>query len=714
MRRSRLSFAALGLAAERSADPADAGRVEASGSSPRGRGFAGGRPRGAVGRGYHAALGLALCIGCAAAALGQPAAPVVPQPGQRLAADASLATPSGATFTVPSGWSIASGSTGMVLTSPEADSHLALLDVQGRDAAAALAAGWAAYRPDDHRPLRIAMPQVPHSGWEERHIYIYETSPNEKLVVYAMAWRAGEHWLVVIVDAARATFEKRNAAFSLTIGSLRPKGYRREMFSERKARPLDAERIALLREFVESIIQQFAIPGVGLSLIDKGKVVFEGGFGVKALGKPDPVDADTLFLAASNTKAMTTLLLALLVDDHKLRWDEPVTEVYPHFRLGDAEITRQVLIKHLVCACTGLPRQDFEWLFNYATATPASSLASLAAMQPTSRFGEVYQYSNVMAAAAGYVAAAVISPDRELGAAYDEAMQSKVFLPLAMTRTTFDFAKATSGNFASAHGDDADGKTILARMDNNYSVVALRPAGGMWTSAHDLANFLQMELALGVLPDGTRFLSKDSLLERRKEQVSMGEDTTYGMGFVVDTQYGIPVIRHGGSLFGYKSDMIFLPDHGVGAVVLTNSDTGSYLAGLLRRRLLEVLFDGKAEAVEQAKVALLQRRASIAKSRERLVIPADATEAGKLAAHYVSPSLGGLRVRSEGGATIFDFANWHSAVASRKNDDGSVSFISIDPTIGGFTFVVGARDGKRALIIRDAQHEYAFIESALP
>jgi CubicO group peptidase (beta-lactamase class C family) len=367
-----------------------------------------------------------------------------------------------------------------------------------------------------------------------------------------------------------------------------------------------------------------------------------------------------------------------------------------------------------VCACTGLPRQDFEWLFNYAAATPASSLASLAAMQPTSRFGEVYQYSNVMAAAAGYVAAAVISPDQELGAAYDEAMQRKVFLPLGMTHTTFDFARATGGNFASPHGDDADGKTMLARMDNNYSVVALRPAGGMWTSAHDLANFLEMELALGVLPDGTRLLSKDSLLERRKGQVSVSEDTTYGMGFVVDTQYGIPVVHHGGSLFGYKSDMIFLPDHGIGAVVLTNSDTGSYLAGLLRRRLLEVLFDGKAESVEQAKAALLQRRASIAKNRERLVIPADATEAGKLAAHYVSPSLGALRVRSEGGATIFDFANWHSAVASRKNDDGSVSFLSIDPTIGGFTFVVGARDGKRALIIRDAQHEYAFIESALP
>src|SRR6516162_9829839 len=109
MRRSRLSFAALVLTAGRPADP-DARRVEASVSSPRSGEFAGGRPRGAVGRGagYRAALGLALCFGCAAAALGQPAAPAVPLPGERLAADALLATPSGATFTAPSGWSIAS------------------------------------------------------------------------------------------------------------------------------------------------------------------------------------------------------------------------------------------------------------------------------------------------------------------------------------------------------------------------------------------------------------------------------------------------------------------------------------------------------------------------------------------------------------------------------------------------------------------------------
>jgi len=654
---------------------------------------------------FFSTLGLVLAIGFA------DHAPLA-RAAEALGADTQLRTTDGATFTAPSGWSVSAAANKTVLEPPEGDSHLALLDVRAADADAAVAAGWAGYRAEAHRPLRVATPQAPYNGWEERRLYSYETSPNEKAVVYALAWRAGQDWSVVIVEAALATFEKRNAAFSLVIGSLRPKGYQRELFTDRKAHPLDAERIAVLTEFARNVMQQFDIPGVGLSLIDGGKVVFEGGLGVKTLGRPDPVDADTLFLAASNTKAMTTLLLAELVDAHKVRWDQPVTELYPGFRLGDAETTRQVLIKHLVCACTGLPRQDFEWLFNFAKATPASSLALLGTMQPTSGFGQIFQYSNLMAGAAGFVAGSIVDPKQELGAAYDQAMRSKVFAPLGMTHTTFDFATALRGDVASPHDVDVDGKTVPARMDINYSVVPLRPAGGMWTSVRDLSKYLQMELARGRLPDGTQLVSPENLLERRKPQVQTGEDIAYGMGLVINTQYGIPVIGHGGSMFGYKSEMIFLPDHGVGAVILTNADSGGYLSGPFRRRLLEVLFDGRPEAVEQAKAGNAQRLANLAKRRERLVVPPDAAEAGKLAARYASPALGTLAVRTQDGATIFDFEKWSSTVASRKNDDGTTSFITIDPTVDGFNFVAGERDGKRALTIRDAQHEYPFAETA--
>jgi CubicO group peptidase (beta-lactamase class C family) len=648
-------------------------------------------------------LGIALGVALAPAFAGEP-----------LPSDTPFTTTGGATFTAPTGWRVTSTANRNVLDPPEADSHLVLVDVQAADADAAVAAAWAAWRPEAKRPLRIATAQAPYSGWEDRKVYNYETSPNEKAVVYALTRRAGRDWVVVIVEASQSTFGKRNAAFSLAIGSLRPKGYQREMFAGKKAHPLDAGRIAVLQDFVRDVMRQYDIPGVGLALIDGGKVVFEGGFGVKELGKPEPVDADTLFIAASNTKAMTTLLLAELVDEHKMHWDQPVTELYPPFRLGDAETTRQVLVKHLVCACTGMPRQDFEWLFNFGGATPLSSLQSLGAMQPTSRFGEIFQYSNLMAAVAGYVGASVVNPGQELGAAYDTAMRAKVFGPLGMTHTTFDFATALGGNAARPHDIDIDGKPAVARQDINYSAVPIRPAAGMWTSAHDLAKYLELELALGALPDGKPLVSRENLLERRKPQVKMGEDTTYGMALVVNTTYGIPVIDHGGSMFGYKSDMMFLPDHGVGAVILTNADSGGYLTGLFRRRLLEVLFDGRPEAVEQAEVQNKQRLANRAKWRERLVVPAAAAESAKLAPRYSSPALGELKVRTENGATIFDLPKWSSAVATRRNDDGTLSFVTIDPTVDGFVFVVGEREGKKALIIRDAQHEYAFVEVATP
>jgi CubicO group peptidase (beta-lactamase class C family) len=162
----------------------------------------------------------------------------------------------------------------------------------------------------------------------------YETSPNERAAVQAVALRAGTGWTVAMIDGTDPTVEKRSAAIELVFESLRPKDYKRESFAGRKAHPLDDAHIALLRQFVEDSMRQLGIHGVGMALIDNGKLVHQGGLGVRELGKPEPVDENTVFMAASNTKGMTTLLLAELVDQKKLRWDEPVTDVYPAFRLG--------------------------------------------------------------------------------------------------------------------------------------------------------------------------------------------------------------------------------------------------------------------------------------------------------------------------------------------------------------------------------------------
>jgi CubicO group peptidase (beta-lactamase class C family) len=630
---------------------------------------------------------------------------------EQLAADTPRVTPGGATFTAPSGWSVETGKNLVILQPPEADTHIAIVDCQAPDARAAVAAAWAAYKPEVKRPIKLVTPRPGREGWDERQVFNYETSPNERAVVQAIASRAGSTWTVFILDGSQPTVEKRSAPIGLVFASLRPKGYQRESFAGRKPQPLDAARIAQLKEFVEASMQELGIPGASMALIDGGKVVYQSGFGVRELGKPERVDENTVFMAASNTKGMTTLLLSELVDEKKLEWDERVVDVYPSFKLGDADTTRKVLVKNLICACTGLPRQDLEWLFEFKNATPESTLALLGTMQPTSKFGEVFQYSNLMAAAAGYIGVHLVYPSVELGAAYDEAMQQKIFDPLEMRSTTFDYAHALAGNHASPHGDDVDGKPTVASMAFNYSIVPARPAGGVWTSAGDLIRYVQLELALGKLPDGTQLVSAENLLARRAPQIAVGEDATYGMGLEVDHKYGVAVVSHGGSMAGFKSNLYFLPESGIGAVLLTNSDNGGMLLGPFGRRLLEVVFDGKPEAAGDVAAQAARHKAALAKDRERLVVPAAPALVAGLAKRYSSKQLGELAVLTEDGVTTFDFGEWKSTVASRKNDDGTISFITIDPTLYGFEFVVAERAGKRVLIIRDGQHEYTFTEA---
>jgi CubicO group peptidase (beta-lactamase class C family) len=631
---------------------------------------------------------------------------------ERMTADTPRVTSAGATFKVPAGWSIETRKELVILTPPEADTHIAIVDSQAADAKAAVAAAWAAYKPESKRPIKLVTPRPAREGWDERQAFDYETSPNERAAVQALALRAGNRWTVIILDGTDPTVEKRSAPIGLVFESLRPKDYKRESFAGRTPHPLDTARIDQLKAFVETSMQQLGIPGASLALIDHGKVVYQGGFGVRELGKPEKVDENTVFMAASNTKGMTTLLLAELVDEKKLKWDEPVIDVYPAFKLGDADTTKQVLVKNLICACTGVPRQDLEWLFEFKNATPETELALLGTMQPTSKFGEVFQYSNLMAAAAGYIGAHLVYPNLELGAAYDKAMQEKIFDQLGMKSTTFDYARALAGNHATPHGDDIDGKPTVASMAINYSIVPARPAGAVWTSSADLIRYVQDELALGKLPNGGQLVSAENLLMRRAPQISLGEDASYGMGLVVDQTYGVPVVSHGGSMSGFKSNLYFLPDSGIGAVLLTNSDNGGMLLGPYGRRLLEVVFDGKPEAVAEVASRAASHKAQLAKDRERLVVPPAPELVSGLAKHYSSKELGDLAVLADKGVTTFDLGEWKSRVASRKNDDGTTSFITIDPGTDGFEFVVGERAGRRVLTIRDGQHEYTFTETA--
>jgi len=153
-----------------------------------------------------------------------------------------------------------------------------------------------------------------------------------------------------------------------------------------------------------------------------------------------------------------------------------------------------------------------------------------------------------------------------------------------------------------------------------------------------------------------------------------------------------------------------LPEYDVGAVVLTNGNPGWVLRTVFRRKLLEVLFDGRDEADADVASQAKSYYAQLAADRRLLSVPADPAQAAKLARHFHNDALGDIDVRREGGSTVFDFGEFRSEVATRNNPDGSLSFITIAPGIEGFEFVVSDAAGKR-LTIRDAQHEYVFIGS---
>ncbi|HEX3477004.1 MAG TPA: serine hydrolase [Kofleriaceae bacterium] len=265
-----------------------------------------------------------------------------------LTADTPRTTVEGATFIAPAGWSITVRGPATILEAPEAGSRLALVDVGAANADAAVDQAWAAYRPDRPWKLEHKGKRADGDGWTDTTQYAYATSPDERRDVFAQAMRHDQTWTVAIYDMARAVGEKRSSQLNMVFDGLLPEGYRRESFAGRTAHRLDAARLAELTRFVDHARELFDVPAISFGVLQDGKIVFGGGFGVRELGKPDRPDADTLYIIASTTKALTTLLLAKLVDEHRLTWDSPVIRVMPSFKLGDEATTRSVLVKHLI------------------------------------------------------------------------------------------------------------------------------------------------------------------------------------------------------------------------------------------------------------------------------------------------------------------------------------------------------------------------------
>lgn len=627
-------------------------------------------------------------------------------------ADTPRQTPSGVNFTQPKGWSSVKEGQVTLLRAPEGDLEIVVIEVgAATDARDAAAKAWGMYDPAADRQPRLGTPAAPRDGWDERVSIAYETSPAEQATVSALSLRKGDEWTVMIVNGSQATANKRSAAVSLAGGALRPAGFEREDFSGKTAHRLTPERVKLLRDFIADAAQTLEVPGVGVAIIDQGEVVWQGGVGVRELGSDQRVDANTKFMIASNTKGMTTLLLSVLADEGKLEWDQKVVDLYPDFRLGSDSTTEATLVRHLVCACTGLPRKDWAFILADQGAPAADTFRQLAETQPTSAFGELFQYNNLMAAAAGYVGGAIAYPGMEVGAAYDKAMEDRLFGPLGMNSTTFDVRKGERGNWAKPHGLDVDGRMTVMPNTFNYGPYPFRPAGSAYSTTADMARYVQLELTKGLTRKGERLVSEANLLERRAKGVQVSEGRYYGMGLFTQTDWGVDVVTHGGTLLGYHSTWYALPDANVGAVILTNADPGAAMLGPFLRRIIEVLYDGRPEAEAEIAAASARIKAQAKARRERLTVPGDPEALARLAPRYESPGVGSITITERDGTAWIKAGSIEGPLATRENPDGSVSIVSIAPGAINVEAQIGSADGLRTLSIRDSQHEYLYTES---
>ncbi len=639
-----------------------------------------------------------------------PVTPVTVVPARQLAAETAITTPWGAVVTVPATWFVRESPTVLRVQDPERMLEVSFVAVQVASVEAAFQAAWKRVQPDFALEVADKQELPARAGWEAVAQRAYVTKADESRIVVASARRIGATWHVATIDGAGAALGARGAQVNAMLTDMKVAGVESETFAG-KAAKLGAVELAKLDAFVEAARVEAGVPGAAIAVVHGGRVVLAKGYGVRAVGAAAKVTPETKFMIGSTTKSLTTLMLARLVDQKKLTWETPLAQVLPEFKLADPGVTSQVQVKHTVCACTGMPRQDLEFLFEYDGWDPERRLASMATMKPTTGFGETFQYSNLMVAAGGWVGGRALAPTGKLGPAYDRAMQRLVFTPLGMRSTTFDVKAATRGDFASPHGRGMGMTYGVIPVAYEGAVIAVRPAGAAWSTVQDMAKFVLLELAKGKTPDGKQLVSEANVLARRAPQVKITEDSAYGLGLFLGLDHGVQVVHHGGNNLGFTTDMFFVPAHDVGVVLLTNAGQANAFTGAVRRYLFELMFDGKPEAQANLAASLALRANGLENERE-LITPADDAWLAPLLGVYEHPGLGRVTLKQTGAKKIMDTGEWQSSLAKYTDRDGTVYVTTIDAPYVGIAMRPLTKDGKAVLVFDAGQQKYDLVRVA--
>lgn len=336
-------------------------------------------------------------------------------------------------------------------------------------------------------------------------------------------------------------------------------------------------RLAGLAETLERERERQHVPGMAVAVVRGDRIVFARGFGVRDLTSNEAVTPETLFAIGSSTKAFTATAIAMLVDEGKMSWDDPLSRHVPSLQLKvKAQAGEQATVRDALSHRTGFPRMGVLWASGTLARDQIFQHASRA--EPTAALRESFQYNNVMYAGAGEASA------RAAGMTWEELVRTRILAPLGMQHTYMSSRDAgQTGLLATGYTWYPDQKRHA--RENLRDVASVAPAGSIHSSALDMAAWLRLQIGDGVFA-GKRLIQEATLAETRTVQIAVDSTGGYGLGWFVRDWKGQPFVEHGGNIDGFAASVGFLPESDVGYVLLSNTS-----ASLLQAQVASLVFD---------------------------------------------------------------------------------------------------------------------------
>lgn len=610
---------------------------------------------------------------------------------------------------IPTNWTVEEFEDYALLASPEDEIVVYVLAVETDDLEAGIAEAWTLVDPTFDLEVEEVIEEPNVTGAERTATLVYDTGDDETIVV-------GGGWLydgiayLELFEANLEAFQKRVAQLQIISSGYDIAALEQTDLSNVEPLPLTDELLAEFETYLVEKMEELDVPGAAVAIVQDGEVIYTKGFGLRDRDTQEPVTSETRMMIGSTTKSMTTMLMAQMVDEGHFTWDTPVVEILPTFAVVDPEITKQITMRNMVCACTGVPRRDYEWLMNADELTAEDIVESLADFEFFTDFGEAFQYSNQMVASAGYLT--TLAAGGEYGTLYDDylaLMQERILDPLDMTASTFSFDEVVaSGNYATPYGLTPVGDLVALPLEAEATLVPIGPAGALWSNVEDMANYLIAELNFGVAPDGTRLVSEENLRVTWEPQVDISADASYGLGWIVEDYDGVQVISHNGNTFGFTSELSFLPDLGLGISILSNQQHSS-LNQVARYRLLELLFQQDSEIEEILQFQIEQTEQSRTELRESLQDSIDPDAVAPYLGDYTNEDLGDATLQWQDDELILDVGEFQTGIRTRVNDEGESEYFTFEPPLAGIPLEFEEdEDGNPTFVLGTGVVKYRF------